>query len=173
MWFRLTVPSGRNTDNCEKTDFSHERTARLETSKSSQSGRGRKGRRGYPALPILSEKQGHVFAIVAHLPQKLLQGNKREREAQIFRKCLVMPQHQTTMARHGAAAAAGSQRSQLPACQPSAMKCLFPVDGRRFHYSRRQISLRQGIGKKPLGQTRGRVKLHTQKRSHGSLSCAS
>lgn len=42
---------------------------------------GEGGRGGYPALPILNEKQGYVFAIITHLPQKLLQGNKREREA--------------------------------------------------------------------------------------------
>lgn len=43
---------------------------------------GEGGRGGYPALPILSEERGYVFAIITHLPQKLLQGNKREGEAQ-------------------------------------------------------------------------------------------
>lgn len=116
-------------------------------------------KRGYSALPALSERRGHTFAIIIHLPQKLLQGNKREREAQSN------PRHSgvsgdTPKSDHGGQTwHCCYWQPEIPAHSVPALchNMPFPRDGRRFHSSRWQISLRQGTGTKPRGQTRGRV----------------
>lgn len=68
------------------------------------------------------------------------------------------------------------QQAHPTGLRPSATKCLFAADGRRFHYSRWQTSLRWGTGRKPPRKRResqARGKLLTQNRSHGSLGRAS
>lgn len=135
---------------------------------------GEGGREGVGIqLCLLSEKQGHVFAMITHLPQKLLQGNKREREAQS------KPRH-SGVSGDAPESAHNGQTRHCCCWQPEICHTLpalyhempFPSRWEKISPQQMEISLRQGTGGKPLGQTRGRVKLHTQKRSHGSLSCA-
>lgn len=155
--------------------FSHEKIAHLETGESSQSGRGRMGRRGYPALPILSEKQGHVFAIIPHLPQRsyyrATRGKEKPKATTNIKACLVIPQNQTMMAQTWHCCC---WQAEIPAHSVPALCHNMPFPSTWEKTSLQQmVNIPQtGHWKKTSGANKREGKLHTQKRGHGSLSCA-